>query len=132
MISYKGIACIVSKRARKGFSLRYNPDSHWSSALYSGLNMIQLNNGFNVMNLGKDDQAGFRLDMMATHKLQKTVCLKECQTLTTYTDYVTKYPSMLQTTSYNFPATLTTGELCAGVVKAARIHKKMQLSTTQI
>lgn len=84
------------------------------------------------MNLGRDDQAGFRLDTMATHKLQKTLCLKECQTLTTYTDYVTKYPSTLQTTSYNFPATLTTGELCAGVVKAAPVHKKMQLSTTQI
>ena len=76
------------------------------------------------MNLGRDDQAGFRLDTMATHKLQKTLCLKECQTLTTYTDYVTKYPSTLQTTSYNFPATLTTGELCAGVVIAAPIHQK--------
>ena len=49
---------------------------------------------------------------------------KECQTLTTYTDYVTKYLLTLQTTSYNFPATLTTGELCTGVVKAAPIHKK--------
>ena len=76
------------------------------------------------MNLGRDDQAGFRLDTMATHKLQKTLCLKECQTLTTHMDYVTKYLSMLQTTSYNFPATLTTGELCAGVVKAAPIHQK--------
>ena len=36
-IRYKGIARVVSKRARKGFSLRYNPDSHWSSALYSAL-----------------------------------------------------------------------------------------------
>ena len=71
-ICYKGLARIVSRRARKGFSLRYNPDSHWSSALYSGLNMIQLNDGLNVVNLGRDDQAGFRLDTMATHKLQKT------------------------------------------------------------
>lgn len=123
-IRYKGIARIVSRRARKGFSLRYNPDCHWSSALYSGLNMIQLKNGYNVMNLGRDDQAGFRLDTMATHKLQKTLCLKESQTLTTYTDYVTKYPSTLQTSSYNFPATSTTGEVCAGVVKAAPVHKK--------
>ena len=80
-IRNKGIACIVSKKARKGFSLRYNPGSHWSSALCSGLNMIQLNNGFNVMNLGRDDQSGFRLDTMATHKLQKTLCLKNVKRL---------------------------------------------------
>ena len=31
---YKGIAKVTSRRARKGFTLRYNSDSHWSSALY--------------------------------------------------------------------------------------------------
>lgn len=30
---YKRVAQIVSRRARKGFSLRYNPDSHWSSSI---------------------------------------------------------------------------------------------------
>ena len=37
---YKGIAK-VTRRARKGFSIRYNPDAHWSAALYKGLNSVQ-------------------------------------------------------------------------------------------
>jgi len=44
--------------------------------------------------------------------------------LTTHTDYVNKYPSVLQTTSYNFTATSKTEEVCAGVVKAPKIHEK--------
>ena len=44
--------------------------------------------------------------------------------LTTHTDYVNKYQSTLQTSSYNFPSTTTTGELCAGVVKAVPMHQK--------
>ena len=35
-----------------------------------------------------------------------------------------KYPSTLQTTSYNFSETNTTPELCAGVVKASKIYPK--------
>ena len=31
---------------------------------------------------------------------------------------------MLQTTSYNFPATANTGDICAGVVKAPGIFEK--------
>ena len=27
---YKGLAQVTSRRARKGFNIRYNPDSHWS------------------------------------------------------------------------------------------------------
>ena len=30
----------------------------------------------------------------------------------------------MQTTSYNFPATTTSGEICAGVVKAAGLYEK--------
>ena len=45
-------------------------------------------------------------------------------TPTTRTDYVTKSPSTLQTSSYNFPATETTGEICAGLVKATPINHK--------
>lgn len=86
--------------------------------------MIQLVNGHNVLNLGRDDQAGFRLDTMTTHKLHKTLSLKENAPLTTHTDYVNKYPSTLQTSSYNFPSTETTGELCAVVVKATPLHQK--------
>ena len=42
----------------------------------------------------------------------------------TCTDYVNKYTSVLQTTSYNFTQTKTTAEVCIGIVKAAPIHKK--------
>lgn len=34
------------------------------------------------------------------------------------------YPSLLQTTSYNFSATQTTGELCVGVVKGSGVYPK--------
>lgn len=121
---YKGLAKVVHRRARKGFNLRFNPDSHWSSALYSGLNKIQYTDGTNITNIGRDDQAGFRLDTMSTHKLHASLCVSGKEALTTRTDYVNSYPSTLQTTSYNFPATTTTGEICAGVVKAAGLHEK--------
>ncbi len=31
---YKGLARVVQRRARKGFAVKYNPDVHWSAALY--------------------------------------------------------------------------------------------------
>ena len=31
---YRGLAKVTSRRARKGFNLRFNPDAHWSSSLY--------------------------------------------------------------------------------------------------
>ena len=31
---YKGAAEVTTRRARRGFALRFNPDKHWSSALY--------------------------------------------------------------------------------------------------
>ena len=73
---YHGLANVVSKQARKGFTIRYNPDTHWSSALYAALDKIQYRSGENIMNVGRDDQAGFRLDTMATHKLHATLCVK--------------------------------------------------------
>ncbi len=30
---YKGVAKVTTRRARKGFTLRYNPDSHWSNSM---------------------------------------------------------------------------------------------------
>lgn len=42
---YRGLAQVTTRRARKGFQLRYNPDFHWSNALYRGLNYIQMTNG---------------------------------------------------------------------------------------
>lgn len=121
---YHGLANVVSKQARKGFTIRYNPDTHWSSALYAALDKIQYKSGENTMNVGRDDQAGFRLDTMATHKLHATLCVKGSEHTTTRTDYVNKYASTLQTTSYNFPSTETTGEVCAGVVNAPFLYPK--------
>lgn len=121
---YHGLAKVVSKRARKGFTIRYNPDQHWSSSLYAGLDKLQHEDGCNIINIGRDDQAGFRLDTMATNKQHATLCVKGREHLTTRTDYVNKYPSTLQTTSYNFPSTKTTGEICGGVVKAPILFEK--------
>ena len=61
---YRGIARVTCRRARKGFQLRYNPDAHWSAALYRGLNQIQYEDGCNVVNVNRDDASGFRLDTM--------------------------------------------------------------------
>ena len=86
---------------------------------------MQYKDGSEVMNIGRDDQAGFRLDLLTTHRLHGVLlCAKGNETLTTRTDYTTKYPSTLQTTSYNFRETETVGELCAGVVKARGLHEK--------
>ena len=121
---YKGVAQVTSRRARKGFELRYNPDNHWSSAFYRGLNRLQLTDGSDIMNLNRDDASGFRLDTLTTHRLYRTPVVKGNEILTTHTDYVKNYPSQLQTTSYNFTGSATTGELCAGVVKAAGMFDK--------
>ena len=40
------------------------------------------------------------------------------------TNYVNPCPSVLQTTSYNFPSTETTKEVCGGVVKAKKLFPK--------
>lgn len=77
------------------------------------------------MNINRSiDQARFRLDTIATHNKKATLRLKDQVPLTTKTDYVNKYPSTLQTTSYNFSSTETTAEICAGIVKANPLHEK--------
>ena len=121
---YKGVAHVTCRRARKGFQLRFNPDSHWSNALYRGLNILQYVDGRHILLINRDDAAGFRLDTMATHRLQRTPMVQGCQALTTYTDYVNRYPSILQTTSYNFTGTNTTSEVCVGIVKASGLFPK--------
>lgn len=63
---YKGVAWVTTTRARKGFQLRYNPDTHWSSAVYKGLNLLQFTNGSSVLVVNRDDAAGFRLDTLST------------------------------------------------------------------
>ena len=77
-----------------------------------------------ILNINRDDQAGFWLDTQSTHSEHATLCIAEEQPLTTKTDYVNSYPSTLQTTSYNFSGTETTSEVCAGIVKAVSLHSK--------
>lgn len=121
---YKGVAQVISRRARKGFQLRYNPDFHWSCALYSGLNYTQYSDRRNIINVNRDDAAGYRLDTLATNNQYSTPTVRGSEILTTHTDYVNHYKSVLQTTSYNFTSTKTTMEYCAGVVKAVPLFEK--------
>ena len=121
---YHGVAKVTSRRARKGFNLRYNPDAHWSSAFYKQLNRLQYSDGKTIVNINRDDAAGFRLDTLTTNKQYTTPTVSGSQVLTTRTDFVNKHPLFLQTTSYNFTATATTKEFCVGVVKAPKIHQK--------
>ena len=103
---------------RRAFALENNPDANWSSALYRGLNYVQYTDGRNVMYVNRDDAAGFRLDTMSTHRLQGK------ESLTTQTDFVNYYPSLLPTSLYNFAKTGTTVALCAGIVKASGLYSK--------
>ena len=120
--NYRGVAKVTTRRARKGFTLKFNPDQHWSAALYRGLNWIQYTDGADILNINRDDASGFRLDTLATHSKHAIPVVGE--TLTTRTDYVNKYASILQTTSYNFTGSETTGEMCAGLVKPAKVFQK--------
>ena len=74
--------------------------------------------------MNRDDAAGFRLDSLTSHRLHRSPVVQGKEILTTRTDFVNSYPSLLQTTSYNFSATQTTGLLCAGVVKGSGVFPK--------
>ena len=103
--------------------MRYNPDAHWSAALYKGLNDIQLRDGREICLINRDDPSEFQLDTLITYRQYATPVVKGEDILTTRTHFVNKYTSVLQTTSYNFSSTATTAELCAGVVKAQGLHE---------
>ena len=126
---YKGLAKVTCRCTRKGFMLKFNPDAHWSAAFYAGLNYLQYKDGCNIVNANRDDAAGFCLDMMATHRLHQSPVVQGHETLTTSTDYVNPYMSILQTTSYNFSATNTTAEMCAGIGKATGFFPEKPIST---
>ena len=122
---YKGVAAITCRRARKGFDVKFNPDSHWSYSFYKGLDMLQFKDGSDKMILNRDDQAGFRLDSTYTHKNHKAVCLEGSPELTSHSDYVSKHGGQLQTSSYLFMKTETTGQVSVGMVKAPGVlHEK--------
>ena len=117
---YKVVANITFRKARKGFNLKKNPDDHYSRSLYRNLDVIQQRTDHFL--LGRDDQAGFRLDTTYTHKQYGS--LNTTNTITTRTDFVNKNATILQITSYNFPSTKNNHELCAGVVKGSMVHQK--------
>ena len=121
---YKGVAKVTSRRARKGFDLKYNPDTHCSNTLCKGLDIIQYTDGTNILNLNRDDMSVFRLDTMCTSNEIPTLSLKDKPVVTTKTDYQPGYKSNLQTTSYNFTGTCNIGERCIGIVKACAVHPK--------
>ena len=74
--------------------------------------------------MNRDDATGFCLDTLTTCKQYVNLVVHGHDMLTTRTDYVNKYPSVLQTTSYNFTRTNTTGEVCVGAEKPYPVHQK--------
>ena len=85
---YHGLAQVTSRHARKGFQLRYNPDCYWSAALHRNLNVLQYSSGSDILNISRDDQAGFCLDTLTTHHQYSTPVVKGQDVLTTHTDDV--------------------------------------------
>lgn len=92
--------------------------------MYKALDLIELSNGTDKMVLNRDDQAGFRLDTTYSHKQNKSMSLYETPELTTRTDYVNKYASVLQNTYYLFMNTTNTAEKCVEVVKPHHLFEK--------
>lgn len=121
---YKGFAKVTWRRARKGFALKLNPDAHYSTAMYSGLNKLQKKDGTSSLILKRDDAARIRLDTTYTHRQHSVLSLSEDVEVTTRSNYVNKYSSTLQVSSYMFLETETTLEVCLGVVKARQLHQK--------
>ena len=118
---YKGVAKIMYRRAWKGYTLKLNPDAHWSRAFYGLLKKYQGETRDSVL-FGRDDQAGFRLGSSYTHKQFGSLSTKN--SVTTRTDFVGKNSTVLQISSYDFPKTSELPELCVGVVKASPLHEK--------
>ena len=114
---YKGVARVTCRKSRKGFSIKLNPDAHWCSAFYKGLHSIQLKDGRNKILPNRDDQAGFRMDTTFTHRQGKCITLESTPSVTTRTDFMNQYQSIIQTTSYLFMESDNTPKACVGVVK---------------
>ena len=112
---YKNVAKVTCRRARKGFKLKFNPDAHFSCKMYKILDKLQLQHASKKLVLNRDDQAGFRLDTTYTHSQHRVLSVE--QEITTRTDFVNKYSSVLQTSTYLLMETDTSNERAAGIVK---------------
>lgn len=118
---YWGAASIVSRKARKGFNVKLNVDTHWSCSFNKTLDFVQLKNGLDRVVLNQQDSDWTRL--LLTKK--KTVLAEKGNPeLTTRTDYLNKYSSVLQTSSYMFLETDNTPLGCFGAVKPHGILSK--------
>ena len=92
--------------------------------MYRALNYLQYKDGTNMCNINRNDASGYRLDTLTTHHQYRSPTVQGKEILTTHTDYVTPYPSVLQTSCYNFSSTENTRETCVGVVKAHSLFPK--------
>lgn len=92
--------------------------------MYRILDYIQLKNGLDKIVINRDDAAGFCLDSTFTHKQHSVLQNKLTPELTTQTDFVNNYSSVLQTTSYIFMETENTPVVCVGVVKPQKVTPK--------
>lgn len=93
-------------------------------AMYKILDYIQLRNGLDKVVINRDDASGFRLDSTFTHKQHRVLQDKSRPELTTRTDFLNRYSSTLQVTSYLFMETQNTPVVCVGVVKPQKIIPK--------
>ena len=82
---YRGLAQVTSRRACKGFTLRFNPDAHWSAAFYRSLNILQYTDGRDICNVNRDAATGYRLDSLTTHHQHTSPTVKGSDILTTHT-----------------------------------------------
>ena len=121
---YKNVANITCRNARKGFSIKFNPDAHFNTAMYRGLDHLQEKDGTKALVLNRDDAAGFRLDSTFTHKQHASFATTGSPEVTIRSDYLNKYTSILQVSSYCFLSTETTKEVCCGLVKAHMLFEK--------
>ena len=122
---YVAVAFITSRKCQKGFQLRLNPDKHWSTAIYSALDVLQLKDGKGLELANRDDAAAFQLDTICTHNQYKTLLLKAEQTLQHILILFQRtQQGCMQTTNYCFPTTETTLKKAAGIVKAVGLFEK--------
>ena len=115
---YKGL---TNKKGKVSYGIIQTPTGvlHY---IYRGLQYIEMTDGTSIINVYCDDASGFRLSTLNKQYSSKTVIGSDI--LTTCTDYVNRYKSVLQTTSYNFTGAKNTQEYCAGVVKAVPLFDK--------
>ena len=107
---------MTCRRSHKGFNIKYNPYAHSSGALYKAWDVLRLADDRNKVLINRDDQAGFRLDTVYTHKGHSVLC-EEMETTTRF-DYVSSHSSIFQTTLYHVMESNTTPQAFAGIVNA--------------